>query len=176
MNSCCTLPVEAIAADQHKCGDECCLVTEKTTAPAKAECPISKTSSRKVQRRTLEHLLKAEKVGSIHNVQYYYCTDPECKVVYFSNESVPYFTVDDVKVKVFAKDKGDNVNVCYCFDWTRGRIKGQIAQTGKSTASLEIAKEVKAGNCACDIKNPKGECCLGDVNSVVKEIMSDKIF
>ncbi len=172
MNSCCVLPVEVIAADKHKQGEECCLVTEKTSAPVKAECPISKTSSRKVQRRTLEHLLKAEKVGSIQNVQYYYCTDPTCKVVYFSNENVPYFTIEDVKVKVFVKDKGDDVNVCYCFDWTRGLIKEQIAQIGKSTVPLEIAKGVKAGNCACDIKNPKGECCLGDVNLVVREIMS----
>jgi len=176
MNSCCTLPVEVIAADQHKSGEECCLVTEKTPAPANAECPISKTSSRKVQRRTLEHLLKPEKVAEIQNVQYYYCPAPDCKVVYFSNENVPYFTVDDILVKVLSKDKGDDVNVCYCFDWTRGRIKDQIAETGKSTASLEIAKEVKAGNCACDIKNPKGECCLGDVNSVVKGLMLDKIF
>ena len=171
MNSCCTLPVEVIAADQHKSGEECCLVTEKTPAQAKAECPISKTSSRKVQRRTLEHLLKAEKVGSIQNVQYYYCTDPDCKVVYFSNETVPYFTIDDVKVKVFTKDKGEDVNVCYCFDWTRGRIKDEISQTGESTASLQIAKEVKAETCACDIKNPKGECCLGDVNTFVKQVV-----
>ena len=172
MNSCCAVPVEVIAADQHKSGDACCLVTEKTSAPARAECPISQTSSRKVQRRTLEHLLKPEKVESIQNVQYYFCTDPSCKVVYFSNESVPYFAVDDVTVQVFAKDKADDVNVCYCFEWTRGRIKEQIAQTGISSASLEIAKEVKAGNCACDIKNPKGECCLGDVNTFVKQVTS----
>ncbi|MBI1804861.1 MAG: copper chaperone Copz family protein [Ignavibacteriae bacterium] len=169
MNSCCALPVEVIAADKHKSGDACCLVTEKTPTPARAECPVSKTSSRKVQRRTLEHLLKAEKVGSIQNVQYYYCTDPECKCVYFSNERMPYFTVDDVNVKVFAKDKGDDVNVCYCFEWTRGRIEDELNQTGKSTASLQIAQQVKVGNCACNIKNPKGECCLGDVNTVVKQ-------
>ncbi|MBI3578579.1 MAG: copper chaperone Copz family protein [Ignavibacteriales bacterium] len=168
MNSCCAIPVEVIAADQHKVNDECCLVTEKTTAPARAECPISKTSSRKVQRRTLEHLLKPEKVGAIQNVQYYYCAAPDCNVVYFSNETVPHFTVEDVNVKVLSKNNGDDVNVCYCFNWTRGRIKEEIAQTGKSTASLQIALEVKAGTCTCDIKNPKGECCLGDVNAFVK--------
>ncbi len=78
-------------------------------------------------------------------------------------------TVDDIAVKVFSKDKGDDVNVCYCFNWTRARIKEEITASKKSTASLQIAKEVKAGNCACDIKNPKGECCLGDVNAFVKE-------
>ncbi len=172
MSSRCVLPVEVIAADQHKTGDDCCLVTEKKPAPARTECPISKTLSRKVQRRTLEHLLKADKVGSIRDVQYYYCLEPSCDVVYFSNENVPYFSVDDVKVKVFPKDKGDDVHVCYCFDWTRGRIKEQIAETGKSTAALEITREVKAGNCDCDIKNPKGECCMGDVNAVAKESLA----
>ncbi|MGH7454108.1 MAG: hypothetical protein ACRENG_22335, partial [bacterium] len=73
--------------------------------------------------------------------------------------------------KVFAKDRGDEVPACYCFDWTRRRIKNEIENTGKSTASMQIAKEVKAGNCACDIKNPKGECCLGDVNLVVKDAL-----
>ena len=169
MNSCCTHPVDMIAADQHKNGESCCLVTEKTNAPARAECPVSKTVSRKVQRKTIEHLLTEEKAGLIQHVQYYYCAEPECNVVYFSNENVPYFSIDDLRVKVFAKDKRDDVNVCYCYDWTRGRIKEEIAQIGKSTAPQQIAKEVKAGNCQCDIKNPKGECCLGDVNAFVRE-------
>jgi len=171
MNSCCTLPVETIAADKHRQNEECCLITEKTEAPPRAACPVSGTLSRKVQRRTLEHLLKPERVGSIANVQYYYCADPNCNVVYFSSHDVPNFTIDDVSIKVLPKDKGDDVNVCYCFDWTRGRIKDEIARTGKSTASTQIAREVKAGNCSCDIKNPKGECCMGDVNSFVKEVL-----
>lgn len=173
MNSCCVNPIEVIAEDKHKTDEQCCLVTEVTPAPSRAECPVSKTLSRKVQRRTLEHLLKPERVGTIENVQYYYCADPNCKVVYFSNGTVSYFTVNDVSVKVLAKDKGHDVNVCYCFDWTRARIKEELANTGKSTASLQIAKEVKAGNCACDVKNPKGECCLGDVNSFVKSLTSN---
>ncbi|MBM2841346.1 MAG: BFD-like (2Fe-2S) protein [Bacteroidetes bacterium] len=176
MNSCCRLPVEQIAMDKHKPGENCCLVTERTPAPASAECPMSHTLSRKVQHRTVKHMLKPEKTESLRRVQYYYCTDPSCDIVYFSNEDVPNFLKEDVIVKVFTKDQGDDVNVCYCFDWTRGRIKDEIAQTGKSTASTQIAREIKAGNCACDVKNPQGECCLGDVNAAVKEIVSAKIF
>jgi hypothetical protein len=171
MNSCCTQPIEVIAADQHKSGESCCLVVEKTPAPAKVECPVSGTLSRKVQRRTLEHLLKPEKLDSLRDVQYYYCKEPACNVVYFSNENVPFFSIDNVAVKVFAKDRGDEVPVCYCFDWTRARIIRQIREFGQSTAAFEIAREIKAGHCACDIKNPKGECCLGDVNSFVKKVM-----
>lgn len=136
-----------------------------------ATCPVSGTSSHRVQRRTLEHLIRFDRLSDIRDVQYYYCTDPDCRIVYFSNEQAPYFVVQDVTVKVLAKDAGDDVNVCYCFDWTRGRIKNEINQNGNSTASIEIAKEIKAGNCACDIKNPKGECCLGEVDMFVKRFV-----
>lgn len=175
MNSCCSLPVEVIAADLHKSGDACCLVTEQTAAPAKAECPVSRTPSKKVQHRTVEHLVKPEKRALIANVQYYFCAELSCDVVYFSPEESVVFTKSDILVKVFSKDSGEDVNVCYCFDWTRARIKEQINKTGRSTASVEIAKEVKAGRCLCDVKNPKGECCLGDVNRVVKEALSSRV-
>ena len=115
-------------------------------------------------------MLNPDRVGWIQNVQYYYCNEPGCEVVYFSNESVPSFKTDDIRVKVFAKDKGEDVNVCYCYGWTRGRIKEQLIKSAKSTASLEIAMELKSGPCVCEIKNPKGECCLGDVNSFVRSI------
>ena len=167
-NACCALPVEVIATNNHQSGDQCCLITEKTIAPERAECPVSKTMSQKVQRRTLEHILRLEAVISIEKVQYYYCEDRICPVVYFSNAHTLYFTTKDVRVKVFTKDNGDDVNVCYCFEWTRGRINDEISRSGNSTAALEIAKEVKAGHCQCDIMNPKGKCCLGDVNAFVK--------
>jgi len=28
---------------------------------------------------------------------------------------------------------------------------------------------VKAGRCACEVKNPSGACCLGEVNKAVKD-------
>ena len=169
MNACCTIPVNQIAADQHKEGGECCLI-EQTPAPPRANCPVSKTDSRKINERTLEHLLKPAAANEMQNGQYYYCDDPTCDVVYFSEQALPHFTKDDLTVKVFHKDTGDDVNVCYCFDWTRGRIKEQIRSTGQSTASLEIAQQVRDQKCTCDITNPKGRCCLGDVNGVVKEV------
>src|SRR5574342_187815 len=144
MNSCCAKPLEVIAAGQHKSGEDCCLVTEKMPAPARAACPVSGTPSRKVQHRTLEHLLKPEKLGSLREVQYYHCKEATCNVVYFSNEDVPFFTTHEVAVKVFAKDQGDDVPVCYCFNWTRARIKREIRETGQSNVAIEIAREIKA--------------------------------
>jgi len=135
-----------------------------------ASCPRSNTLSRQVHRRTLEHLLKPEKIEAVQHGHYYYCTEQHCEVVYFSVEFDSAFTVDDLAVKVFAKDQSDDVPVCYCFGWTRERIKKQMVETGKSTALAEISREVKAGTCACDVKNPKGDCCLGDVNSCIASL------
>lgn len=172
MNACCSRPIDDIAADRHKPDGQCCLVGEATPAPALAECPVSKTSSRKVQRPTVEHLVRPDRAQIIHDVQYYYCTDPNCPVVYFSPQVAQHITTDDLSVKVLAKDAGDDVNVCYCFDWTRRRLREEMERTGGSTASRQIAVEVKAGRCSCDVKNPKGKCCLGDVNAYVKSLVS----
>ncbi len=44
----------------------------------------------------------------------------------------------------------------------------EIRSTGKSTVAERITAEVKAGNCACEVKNPSGKCCLGDVTRAVR--------
>lgn len=174
MNSCCVLPVETIACNEHLTNGECCLITDVSEAPATANCPVSGTSSRKVQRRTVESLLKKDVQWHLEPVQYYYCPDEVCPIVYFSNQPVRHFSIGELAVRAFDKDAGSDVPVCYCFDWTRQKIKDEIEETGKSTAAMEIAKNVKAAFCACDVKNPKGRCCLGDVNRVVKQFASTK--
>ena len=169
MHECCTAPIDRIMANEHKPDGVCCLVSEVTDAPPSADCPESGTASRKIQRRTMEHLVKSDRIGGMADTQYYYCADSDCPVVYFTGEEGRNFTTVDLKVKVFAKDSGGDVCVCYCYDWTRDRIKNELAETGRSTASSEISEKVRDSLCECDIKNPKGTCCLGDVNRVVRE-------
>ncbi len=164
MHECCDVPVEEIMSNEHMPDGSCCLVTEVTDAPPSADCPASGTESKKIQHRTIENMVKPELIDQILDSQYYYCADPECSVVYFNQDSSSTFTAADLRVKVFAKDPGKDVYVCYCFDWTRGRIEEEIEETGTSTASRDVAEKMKAGNCECDIKNPRGVCCLGDIN------------
>lgn len=139
-------------------------------APAKSACPLSGTLSMKVFHETLENLIVDDKQHLISkDVQYYYCSEPDCLVVYFSKGEAPVFEKSDLTVKVFCKDDQEDVHVCYCFDWTRKRIRDQIETTGSSTAFNEITEEVSACNCECEIQNPKGACCLGDVQNFMKE-------
>ena len=158
-------------AEVDSCG--CCVVPEMIEAPSKAKCPTSGTLSKKVPIETLENLIIHDKRHLIsEEVQYYYCNGSDCPVVYFSNEEAPIFEKSDLNVKVFSKDSGEDVNACYCFDWTRKRISDQIETIGSSTAFDEITEEVKAGRCECERENPKGACCLGDISKFASEAMN----
>jgi hypothetical protein len=169
---CCTAPVETIAANGHLSAGECCLVPQPVAAPVRAPCPASGSDARRVAKRTIEHLLTPSAATRIaRGIQYYYCEDPRCDVVYFSKDGASQFMTADVRVAVFAKDVGEDVNVCYCFDWTRRRLREEIDLTEGSTAARSIANNIRTIGCACDIKNPSGRCCLGDVNRVVAEIV-----
>ena len=157
------------------CG--CAIVPEKMDAPMKAECPVSATPSKRVPNETLENLIVQDKKHLIsENVQYFYCNDPDCAIVYFSNEEAPIFEKIDLSVKVYSKDMGEDVDACYCFDWTRKRIRDQIDTTGISTAFDEVTEEMNAGRCECERKNPKGDCCLGDISKFTAEVMNPIIL
>lgn len=102
-----------------------------------------------------------------------YCTYAQCEVVYFDSAAAAVFREADLIVPVHAKHPdNDGIPVCYCFGYTEKLIRDQIEQTGTSAATESITAEVKAGRCACEVKNPKGSCCLGDVARVERRVTS----
>ena len=124
-----------------------------------------------MQRLTVGALLKPDRRAKIpHQDAFSFCRTPDCDVVYFRpNEAL--FRKDDLSVRVHQKEPNDpTVHVCYCFDWTPGKIRTQIEQTGQSTAVGEITARVKADNCYCEVTNPQGSCCLGNVAKVVGQL------
>ncbi len=96
--------------------------------------------------------------------QYYYCDETRSDLVYFhSDVRDPCFSSGDLQVRVGLKEKDELVPVCYCFGVRRRDLADEVQRTGKSTITERVKAEVKAGNCACEVKNPSGKCCLGDV-------------
>jgi len=92
-------------------------------------------------------------------------------VVYFRANEV-LFQKDDLTVPVGPKEPGNTKTpVCYCFGWTPEKIQAEIKETGKSTAIDQIKAQVRAGNCYCEVTNPQGSCCLGNVSQAVKQAL-----
>ncbi len=138
-------------------------------------CKECGNNGKSVSEITLKSLVKDSKFEDITNFTgFHFCETPTCNVVYFNNEQNFYLHKEDVKVRVGIKETEDPIPVCYCFGWTQERIFNQIKQQGYSTVIQEISAKVKAGECACEINNPSGRCCLEEVKKVIERGM--KLF
>lgn len=145
-----------------------CCVTDLSENRASCHCPTSGTNGRKVGLITLKALLKSSALEKLKSQRtYMFCPESSCEVVYFTHEG-DVFQKSDLKVLVYQKDSGEDVPVCYCFGWTRTRIRDEIKRIGKSTVVRSIKQNVKDGKCGCEVNNPQGSCCLGNVSKEVK--------
>lgn len=147
---------------------DCCGASKNATNDV--VCPLSKTKGKQVKLITLKSLLNANALARLESDKtYYFCSEQECNVVYF-NEEQQVFIKNDLKVPVFQKDIEEDVPACYCFNRTRARIREEIKQTGKSQAVQEISMHIKANRCGCEVNNPQGSCCLGNVSAFIKQV------
>jgi len=101
------------------------------------------------------------------SVSYSFCRTADCEVVYFSDQAV--FKKPDLKVRVGIKETTDPIPLCYCFAYSREDVHQDIESTGSTTILEEIKAEVQGGFCACEVKNPSGACCLGDITRAIQE-------
>ncbi|MGG1880715.1 (2Fe-2S)-binding protein [Paenibacillus cisolokensis] len=130
-------------------------------------CPRCNQKGKEVPLITLKSLLKPTSLETIHpDTSYRFCNNPSCDVVYFSANST--YVRDELKVPVFQKDESQDVPVCYCFGWTRTRIHDAV-QAGQKP-NEQISGHVKAGRCGCEVNNPQGSCCLGNVTAFIRTL------
>jgi hypothetical protein len=153
----------------HAC---CCPIPDIATPSDKSLCPCNGSKGKPIKLITLKSLLQPMALEQLDPQQaYFFCAHAECPIVYFS-EVGQKFTTDDVKVSVFQKEQRDAIPVCYCFGWSRQRIRDEIQQRGESRAIASITAHIKAKRCGCEVNNPQGLCCLENVRSVIQEVMS----
>lgn len=142
----------------------CCTTANETAPVSPGACPLCSGRGVRVDPVTLKALLIPEAFRRGIPAAPRFCASPECSIVYFDSETGVTFTETDLSVPVYAKRTRDaDVPVCYCFGVSRRAIQEEAEQQGTSSASQRIRAEVTAGRCACEVRNPKGACCLGDV-------------
>jgi len=117
---------------------------------------------------TVKALLRPEALARLAGSGHRFCDTPGCRIVYFAEGEA--FSVDDLSAPVFQKEPAGNRTVCYCFAIGEAELRRDIEGKGASTAPARVTAHVKAGRCACEIKNPQGSCCLGNLRSVVGDI------
>lgn len=133
------------------------------------DCPICGARGKPVDRVTLEHLLRPERLKDVIDVPFFFCETHECDVVYYAESGEQLFDKDDLTVRVGVKEDSDPIPVCYCFNFTEREIIEDVEAHGRSTIFEEITANVKAGTCSCEVSNPSGRCCLGNVQKAIKK-------
>lgn len=151
--------------------NSCCASNAQSAAQGKLRCPGCRHEGQAVQKLTLKHQVKPEHLDTVEHGPFNFCRTPTCDVVYFNADGV-VLRKSEVRARVGLKETEDPVPICYCFGYTEKMAFDEVRATGRCTIPQRITAEVKAGNCACEIRNPQGSCCLGNVNAAVKRALA----
>lgn len=147
---------------------DCCSVSE-TSQKAPLLSPHCGEKGKSVSLATVGAMAKTDVEAAMLSAQeYQLCRNRDCSVVYYA-EGIQ-IEKSDLRVPVNFKEANYEGPVCYCFNHTVASIRAEIKTKGHSTAQASITQEVKAGRCACEVKNPAGTCCLGDLIRAVQDI------
>ncbi|HSM70112.1 MAG TPA: hypothetical protein VK851_01085 [Anaerolineales bacterium] len=141
---------------------------QRPTRMTKA-CPVCGEKGKPVQAQTVRAMVSVS-LREVEDDNYLFCKTETCPIVYFSSNGVRSFDDEQIREKVYQKQPdSEDVFVCYCFRHTVGEIR--TAPSKARTAILDdINQGIRAKQCACDLRNPQGSCCLGNVNGIIKQI------
>lgn len=146
----------------------CCQVPASEPQAARL-CPISRATGKPVELLTVKALLTENALRRVSTSPHRFCPDPDCDVVYF-DAAGNHYTKADVRVPVWQKEPFGDRMVCYCFGENEAGIRAEMERLGRSDAVDRVRRHIEAGRCACEVRNPRGACCLGDVTAAVKRV------
>jgi hypothetical protein len=147
----------------------CCATEGQPAVVSPGACPLCGNRGVRVDPITLKALLVPEALRRGIPPAPRFCATRECAIVYFDSAAGVTFFESDVSVPVYAKRAEDaDVPVCYCFGVSQRTIREEANREHARSVSQRIRDEVTAGHCACEVRNPKGVCCLGDVIAAEK--------
>ncbi len=127
----------------------------------RANCPECGGVYKLVHLATLLHQLSSPHNQSIKEQSFYFCSNPECNIVYFGNAGDRY-SVEQVRSPIGQKQTVDSRLICYCFDISAQAAADDLNENGTSEIKEFVKAQTRAKRCACDIRNPSGKCCLVD--------------
>ena len=101
---------------------------------------------------------------------YLFCRTQTCPIVYFSPGGEQTFLLENVRERVYQKEPdADDVWVCYCFRHRVGDVR-TASPAARGAILADIDTGIRTGHCACDLRNPQGSCCLGNVRALIQRM------
>ena len=122
---------------------------------------------------TVKALLITEALAQLEIVTFRFCPDPLCDIVYASDTG-QIFRVGDVRVPVWQKLPAGERVLCYCFGENERDIQTEIAVHGSTAVISRVRGHIAERRCACDVRNPRGACCLAELTAAVKRLQAEQ--
>jgi Zinc binding domain len=133
---------------------DCCanISPKKTVTQACHQCA---TVCKPVELRTLYHQVKFPENQGIISDSYYFCPSKDCAIAYFSStgNNIP-------KQQLTTYQDIQNDKLCYCFDINASDYLSALSTGNAEAIKNFVIQRTKSGECACEIRNPSGQCCL----------------
>ena len=152
--------------------ENCCTSRDDTVTFSASRCPHCRSRGLAVELLTAKALLTALALRRLSPAPLHFCQEPTCSVVYFTTAGQVY-TTQDVRVVVWQKEPEGDRRICYCFDENEGSMTRELIETGRCGAIQRVRVHIAADRCACEVRNPHGTCCLGDLMKALARIQAD---
>lgn len=127
----------------------------RTGNPKRRRCPANGQEYAGVSTTTIKHHISRPWNWRDKEQGYYFCSDPECNVVYFGEDDT-VIDKGELRTRVGLKDRSGTALVCYCFGVTK------IEAVNNPDVATFVRQETGKRTCACETRNPSGRCCLAD--------------
>lgn len=136
---------------------DCCSVpATKKSKSKRQDCPVCGSSSLDVSLKTVMHHIKTPwLLQSSANRQYYFCHQPNCNIVYFSNDA-HIIKKSVIRTVVGIKEESESALICYCFGISKADA------IANKDAKAFVIQQTRESSCSCESANPSGRCCLKD--------------
>lgn len=148
---------------------DCC---DGIAEPGGRTCPVCGQRGAIVQLQTVKAVLTEIALRRVQLTHYRFCPNPTCDVVYFG-DAHDRFGTDDIRVPVWQKQAPGSRLLCYCFGENEAAIRAELLRSKRADVTDRIREHIASQRCACEIRNPRGACCLGDVSAAVTRIGSE---
>ncbi|GAB1392938.1 hypothetical protein MASR1M60_11010 [Rhodocyclaceae bacterium] len=124
----------------------------------KLPCPRCGGPCADVSPRTIRHHIRQAWQWEEKASRYFYCGTPACVAVYFGDDGS---VIEQTQLRIpDAKRATPDALACHCFG-----ITVRDAEHHPEIRDFALA-QTRERECACEVRNPSGRCCLADLAKV----------
>ena len=139
----------------------CCSKPGQKTSQA---CPQCNIDCKPVTMRTLYQQVRFPENQQIVADHYFFCPSRDCLTAYFSGTGNSI-----AKSLLITQQAIQSDTLCYCFDISSACYRSALQTHTAEPIKNFVIQRTKSAECACEIRNPSGQCCLAKFKQLEKE-------